>query len=72
MCQVNGCDPARVDRAVHVVIPGHVDAKVGLCDGHGGLYEASVRAGRPYLEGLIVPDGTWAEYLEAHRPVTQG
>jgi hypothetical protein len=67
MCQVNGCDPAQVDQRVHVTIPGHVDAKAGLCDGHAELYE---REG--YLGGLIVPDGTWAEYLEQHGPVTQG
>lgn len=68
MCQVNGCEPPDLPtRTVHVTIPGHMDADVDLCDGHAALYERE-----RYLGGLIVPDGTWAEYLEQHGPVTQG
>lgn len=67
MCQVHGCDPDTSHPVVRVVIPGHVEADVELCDDHAELYTASVAAGRPYLAGLIVPDEGWQAHQERHQ-----
>jgi hypothetical protein len=68
MCQVNGCSRfGEPDPKVQVKIPGHVNAKVELCPEH----EEAYRSGG-YIGGLVVPDGSWAEYLAEHHGIIRG
>lgn len=65
MCQVNGCGRfGEPDPKAQVKILGHVNAKVELCPGHKEQYQSV-----GYLGGLIVPDGSWPEYLATHHGI---